>query len=88
MKTPKRVFCLVSLTHREIAKRRGGKPILYEGRQPPRDPDYPRAFQRRNGWSFEEITETVTDPNHTGAPKYELREHQTARVTKVVGPNQ
>ena len=80
-------FALVSLTKREIAKQRGkyitteiesGRPI-----------DLPKGYDNwRQGWSWQEICETLVDPKHTGKPIYELRESQTARVTNVVGSKQ
>jgi len=80
-------FALVSLTMREIAKQRGkyitteiesGRPI-----------DLPKGYDNwRQGWSWQEICETLVDPKHTGKPIYELRESQTARVSKVVGSKQ
>ena len=80
-------FALVSLAKREFAKQRG-KFITTEI-ESGRPLDLPKGFDNwQQGWGWQEICETLVDPKHTGKPIYELRESQTARVSKVVGSKQ
>jgi hypothetical protein len=50
-------------------------------------PTWPGVLDRkRNAWAFAEIEETITDPKHTGKPKFEQRDWNVARVTRVIAP--
>jgi hypothetical protein len=77
-------WALVSLSHHRIEKDKRKRFIVRHGQRPL---NLPAGFDpRKNSLAWEPIYETVFDLKHTGAAKYELRESQTARVTKIVGP--
>jgi hypothetical protein len=83
---PRREFALINM-NREFAKVRGGFVTCEVSSGRPLE--LPAQFSSwRLGFAWHEIYETVVDPGHSGPPRYELRESQTARVTKVVAPSQ
>jgi hypothetical protein len=82
MKPRKRSYIVVSLTKHEIPTHRG-RYIIREARTCPRDDALPKGFPRRAGYSWEEVVETVCDPNHKGGPIYTMRDSQVARVTRI-----
>jgi hypothetical protein len=81
----KKQYILWNSATDEFAKR-SNKVVLHDGAQPPTWDNYPRRFPSNAGWRFEEVHETVVDPNHKGPPRFERRDSQVARFTKVIGP--
>jgi hypothetical protein len=80
-------WILFSLTSREFGKDGRNRFIVHDGPNPPALEDWPRGFHPyKGGWSFAEVTETVTDANHKGAATYRQPDYQVARITKIVGP--
>ena len=72
---------------RRIAANSRGRFIVHRGHQPPPIEDYPKGFSPyKGGWGYAEISETVVDPKHKGAPKYEQRDYHVARITKIIAP--
>jgi len=80
----KKTFCLVNLTHKELARDRRGRVILYRGAAPPYDP--PAGFRRDQGYSWEPVEDEISR-SHTGEPIYLMRDSQVGRVTRIVGPS-
>jgi hypothetical protein len=84
-KQPSKEFILMNLSRREFAKKRGK--VIATEIESGRPLDLPPGYDPRKGsWSWEQIYGVFPDPRHSGQPIYELRESQTARVTKIVGP--
>jgi len=80
----KQTWVLVSLSHHRIEKDKRGRFIVRHGARPLEAPK--SVDPRKNSVAWEPLYETVVDTKHIGAAKYELRESQTARVTKIGGP--
>jgi hypothetical protein len=79
----KKQYVLWNSATGELAKR-AGKVVLHSGAQPPTWDRYPRRFPSSAGWRFEEVHETVVDPKHRGPARYERRDSQCARFSKII----
>jgi hypothetical protein len=77
-----KVYALVDLSKREVARNRRGAVILHRGLQPPHD--LPKGFRRDHGFSWE-IVETEINRQHKGEPLYVLQDSQKGIVTRIVG---
>jgi hypothetical protein len=80
----KKQFILWNAATHELAKR-AGKPVLHTGPQPPTWDNYPKRFPSSAGWRFEEVHETIIDATHKGPARFERRDSQVARFSKIIG---
>jgi hypothetical protein len=82
---PKQTWVLVSLARKEIAVDKRGRAVTAQSAEKPYS--LPPGYDPRKGsWSWEPIYETVVDVKHRGAARYELRESQVARPTRIIAP--
>jgi hypothetical protein len=83
-KTSKRLYVMVHIHDRTIAKRRG-KPIIHEGHPPPHPDLYPVDFPHRKGFNYAEVTETRFSETHVGPPVYSFEDWQVQRIVRTIG---
>jgi hypothetical protein len=82
-KIAKRTWIVTNLCTREIPKSRG-KYLLRESASCPHAETLPKGFSGRQGFAWAEVTETICDPAHRGAPVFRQPDWQVARIARIV----